>query len=1018
MKPLRHALYCKNRLNKYQKNVTSSKCNGFMYVQSKHVCRSSRRMHSERENGDKYIENASHNCNKKKKKKLPYRNFIIAALLFYGSYEGISLIQNNVYIKKNIEKYRKLNDLIDIDIVPLKIYFDTKVNILKEWLVVNTQNTLGLINLLTPMRRIILTYYDQCIVIVNEKLRGFSGMLFPSRREKPTVEQNSAGKEKHTSAREERKAMVNEEGETVVNEEGKTVVNEEGKTVVSEEGKAVVREEGKTVISEERQTTVNELFPRYGEIEKINNSDTRSISKQSCQQMKNKDADEHPMNNDMAVVSAHFKKLNELLGANESNIVNNLTKEEDGNMCRIEYSGIELNTPIYNNRIQSDIPVEDTNSQGGGVSWGCTDSEKNAANDNASNDNASNDNATNDNAANDNAANDNAANDNAANDNAANDNAANDNSANDNLTCVPPPEKEQLREECSPMNCEEASENLLQVKLNDAVMWSTEGDADEWDKRKPECDTDMGEKVLSGVDEKLVEMMEKVLSNREEMNIGKVAEVERITDGQEVSTFEGIKHGHKTAEIDKITKGQEVANVEGITHDHETAEIQRIANDQVNTHRRDVTKIDKLITERGAASEKRMGTISVEGTTNLCTEGREKEDTHKGGWSELDEWKTPEEQNKSLQEREKAKESTLLNVYMKNILKEDVKNFETKINNLNQEQLKKKILEMFIGELISEKYMDILMKEEKGILKKILTIKYNSIFLKKKKKLQKELKKCMIKKLKKEKNLLKENYEKKKENFEIDIMNKTKEEIDVEKKKIENTIKEIEEKYLKKMNVYATDINMIKDIFSKEQIKKMKLQSINDIQHQVVYLQNCIIHDLSIEPILNDLKKNLEKDMFLFKVLKILPENFFSRTFKPTNNNNEKMKKEFYTLYKVSVKEAFLQQNDNFFKNITSTIMSYLYIHHESKVNMFLLRTLKENSPLKENLLNLSYALNSIQENKFIDALEHIDGLTGNCKHTFTSFNEKVKNAIFFKLYLRLTVSRLLLTSKILRTCY
>ncbi|SBT33999.1 conserved Plasmodium protein, unknown function [Plasmodium ovale wallikeri] len=975
-------------------------------------------MHSERENGGKYIENANHNSKKKKKKKLPYRNFIIAALVFYGSYEGISLIQNNVYIKKNMEKYRILNDLIHRDIVPLKIYFDTEVNKLKEWLVVHTQNILGLITLLTPMRRIILTYYHQCIVVVNQKLRGFAGMLFPSRREKPTVELNPTNKEEHTPVREERKAVVSEEEKAMVSEEEKAMVSEEGRTMVGEEEKAMVSEEGRTMVGEEekamvgeeekamvgeeekamvgeeekamvgeeekamvgeeekamvgeeRQTIVNELFARYDEIEKINNSDTRSISKQSDRQMKSKDGDEHPMNNDMVVASAHLKKLNEL-EANESNIVNNLPNEEDGNMCRIEYSGTELNIPIHNSRMRPDISVEDTNSQGGEVSWGSTDSEENAANDNS-----------------------------------AKNYSADDNSAKDNVACVPPPDKEQLCEECSPMNCEESSANLPHVKLNDAVMWSTEGGANEWGKRKPECDTDIGEKVLSGVDAKLVEIVEKVLSNREEMNSGEVAEVERIANGQAV------------AEVERIANGQEFAKVE------------RIANDPVNTHRRDVTNIDKFVTERGAASEKRMGTTSVEGTANLCTEGREKEGTHKGGWrepgagskpggwSELDEWTTMEEQNKSLQETEKAKESTLLNVYLKNILKEDVKNFETKINNLNQEELKKKILEMFIGELISEKYKDILMKEEKGMLKKILTIKYNSIFLKKKKKLQKELKKYMTKKLKKEEKLLKENYEKKKENFEIDIINKTKEEIDVEKKKIENTIKEIEEKYLKKMNVYATDINMIKDIFSKEQIKKMKLQNINDIQHQVVYLQNCIIHDLSIEPILNDLKKNLEKDMFLYKVLKILPENFFSRIFKPTNNNNEKMKKEFYTLYKVSVKEAFLQQNDNLFKNITSTIMSYLYIHHESTVNMLLLRTLKENSPLKGNLLNLSYALNSIQENKFIDALEHIDGLTGNCKHTFTSFNEQVKNAIFFKFYLRLTVSRLLLTSKILRTCY
>ncbi|KAI4838773.1 hypothetical protein MKS88_002280 [Plasmodium brasilianum] len=363
-------------------------------------------------------------------------------------------------------------------------------------------------------------------------------------------------------------------------------------------------------------------------------------------------------------------------------------------------------------------------------------------------------------------------------------------------------------------------------------------------------------------------------------------------------------------------------------------------------------------------------------------------------------------------------EGTIKQSSFNKIFEKDIKNFVKNINNLNKEELKCKMIEMFINELITEKYKDILMEEEKWALKKILTIKYNNNYLRMKKKLQKELKRSMIKKLKEEEKVLRENYKKEKENFENHIMNRKQEEINMEKDKLEKELTLVQENYLKKMNIYAFDINRIKEIITEEQLKQTKLESINYIQNQIVNLQNCIIQDLSVESALLDLKKCLERDTFLEKVFKVLPYNFFSRTFKPTSNNNEKIKNEFLILYKQSVKEAFLEQQKNsYFRKIVSTFMSYLYINHQSTLNKILMHTIKENTILKANLLNLSYALNSIEQNNFIDALQYIDDLTGNCKKTFNPFNEHIKNVILFKFYLRLAVSRLILTSKTLRSC-
>ncbi|ETW30751.1 hypothetical protein PFFCH_01791 [Plasmodium falciparum FCH/4] len=120
------------------------------------------------------------------------------------------------------------------------------------------------------------------------------------------------------------------------------------------------------------------------------------------------------------------------------------------------------------------------------------------------------------------------------------------------------------------------------------------------------------------------------------------------------------------------------------------------------------------------------------------------------------------------------------------IFDKTVKEFEVKIDKLNEEELKNKITQMFVKELVSEKYNDILLEEEKGTLKKVLTIKYKNIFLKKQKKYQKYIKRFLLKKLKKDEKILKENYEKEKEKFQKYLMNIKNEELEKEKNKIQN----------------------------------------------------------------------------------------------------------------------------------------------------------------------------------------------------------------------------------------
>ncbi|KYN99455.1 hypothetical protein PGSY75_1007800 [Plasmodium gaboni] len=354
--------------------------------------------------------------------------------------------------------------------------------------------------------------------------------------------------------------------------------------------------------------------------------------------------------------------------------------------------------------------------------------------------------------------------------------------------------------------------------------------------------------------------------------------------------------------------------------------------------------------------------------------------------------------------------------HFNNIFDKKVKQFEDKIDKLNEKQLKNKIIKMFVNELVSEKYNHILLEDEKGTLIKVLSIKYKDIFLKKKKKFEKYMKKFLLKKLKADEKILKQNYMKENKKFQNYMINIKNEELEKEKKKIEEQFQLLQENYLKKMNIYISHINNIKDIFTKEINNKFNLQKINNIQNKLVNLQNCLLHDISIEHILIELKKDLHNDIYLNKLFKILPNNFFSHIFKPSNNNNEELKKEFYYLYEECVQQAFLNKDDNYFKQILGKIMSYIYIKYEYTLNNILISS-SNHSILKNNLLNLSYALSSIQHNKLIDTLRYTNDLTGNCKEIFLSFNEHIKNVILFKFYLRLVVSRIMLLNKTLNSC-
>ncbi|ANQ07909.1 Uncharacterized protein PCOAH_00022740 [Plasmodium coatneyi] len=361
-------------------------------------------------------------------------------------------------------------------------------------------------------------------------------------------------------------------------------------------------------------------------------------------------------------------------------------------------------------------------------------------------------------------------------------------------------------------------------------------------------------------------------------------------------------------------------------------------------------------------------------------------------------------------------EIPLIDREVKGIVKSEVQKFKGEIEDLSKEELKDKIITMFLNELITKKYKNILMEEEKEALKRVLTVKYNDIYLREKKKMKKKLHKCIRKKLKEAEMLLKKSYESEKEIFSRLMRNQKKEEVKMEKNKIADELNRVRENYLSKINSYACDVDAMKDNHFREKVKMEKLETINDIQNKLVYLQNCIIQDLSIESILTDLKRYFKKDPFLDTVFTTLPDNFFSHTFKPTPNNMEKMKKEFYILYKEGVKEAFTQHNENYLlKKIMGRVASFFYLNYEPKMSILLHRALKDDCALKSNLVHLSYALSSVQQNQFVDALRYIDELTGTCKNTFLPFSEHVRNVVLFRYYLRLAVSRLMLVGKALR---
>ncbi|CAI7719974.1 conserved Plasmodium protein, unknown function [Plasmodium vivax] len=353
---------------------------------------------------------------------------------------------------------------------------------------------------------------------------------------------------------------------------------------------------------------------------------------------------------------------------------------------------------------------------------------------------------------------------------------------------------------------------------------------------------------------------------------------------------------------------------------------------------------------------------------------------------------------------------------IKGIVKNEGQKSEGPSGELSKEELNDKLITMFLNELLTRKYKDILMEEEKEALKRGLTVKYNDTYLKEKKKMQKKLQKCMRRKLKEAEMLLKKSYESEKEIFACLMRNQKREEVKMERTKIEDELNRVRKNYLSKINSYARDVDAMRGSHFREKVKMEKLETINDIQNKLIHLQNCIIQDLAIESILTDVKRHFKKDPFLDSVFATLPDNFFSHTFKPTSNNIEKMKKEFYILYREGVKEAFIQHGENYFlKKIISRVASFFYLNCEPKMGILFHRSLTDDSSLKCNLVHLSYALSSVQQNQFVDALRYIDELTGSCKTTFSPFSEHVRNVVLFRYYLRLAVSRLMLAGKALR---
>ncbi|CRG99629.1 conserved Plasmodium protein, unknown function [Plasmodium relictum] len=885
MTNLRYALY-KNLINKYNRNITNKKYN--LYRDD--FCRNISIPSSSQTRKINTYNIQDDNSFKKRKKKISFKNAFFLALLLYSSYESVNLYENNEFVKRKIETYPYLCDIIEKQIIPYKINFDKILDKGQEHIKLHMKDVQSIDEFYYLMKYMILKIYNNCKIFINIKINNILKML-----DKITMKPNDNP------------------------EDFKNVENSE-----------ILK---KYEIENRNYDNSN----KEGEIDQMH------IIKSYDKNNKNTNSEVDTLANDTENDSELFNKLDTFeIGKNED--IHNSNNENNINSCPIDYNQ-DFNN--FLNHIEKESQKQEIQ--------------------------------------------------------------------NENI-------KETLYENIVAKVKENKLEDMLDENLNYENRINFQNQTYEGSQEKEKMNENLGDEFQN---ETNIELLDNnnynssiSLDNIKEMDdiykkfsktisdtISKEKETNYISQAKEELNESNIKYFKKNEEKIK----EDINNISGYDsrNKNEMNENKYKVNfinedDEKKISKEDITKKNDDLRENYSLNSVDYK-MNNEQTVNKLKKKKNNDNNLKCNLS-----------ISTIHEENESTEKIFNDIHLNNSFEKNLKDFENTINNLNEKELKNKIIEMFINEIITKKYKDILLEEEKEILKKMLTVKYNNIFLKKKKKLQKDLKKNMIKKLKEEEKILKENYEKEKKSFESNLLNLKEKEMDIEKKKIENKLKLIEENYLNKMNIYACDINMMKDKFSEDQIKNINLENINDIQNQLVNLQNCLIHDLSIEPILPELKKYLEKDVFLDKVLKILPDDFFSHKFKPVNNN-EKIKNEFYDLYKESIKEAFLDENDNYLKKKFYQIISYLYINHESTLNFILVRTLK-NSVLKENLLNLSYALNSIEQNKLIDALKYINELKGNCKNTFFSFNENIKNTLLFRFYLRLTISRLMLTSKTLKT--
>lgn len=349
------------------------------------------------------------------------------------------------------------------------------------------------------------------------------------------------------------------------------------------------------------------------------------------------------------------------------------------------------------------------------------------------------------------------------------------------------------------------------------------------------------------------------------------------------------------------------------------------------------------------------------------------------------------------------------------LIKSKIIHFKNEIKNLSERELKEKVLEMFIEELVNQKYREIINNEEKESIKKELIDKCNELLLQKKRKLQKMMKKEMTAKLREEERIMKSVYEREKTAMKNNLIQAKKEEIAKKTKKIQDEMELLKENYLSKINLYVSDINMIKEKYEKDVTRMNQLEYVNKVLLHLVQLQNCLVQNLPTEQVINEIQKQFKKDSFLDTILKKLSCDFFSHMHKPVYENRI-LKKEFESLYKVSIKKAFLENSkDHYVKRLYNSIISHLYINYEKPIKYLLFRKAKESSVLKENLNNLSFASYYMNQDNFIDTLKCLDALKGDCKNTYFYFNERMKKSILFKIYLRLAISRFVLMCKMLK---